>query len=255
MAEVHSTTAYLDDDLVAEAAARADARVHEAAAVEPQIRYPSYKSFDPFIDVAALCALDGYMMEQLKRHARDHDDHRFYTGPYRRDVSDAGRAGSRMIYLSESNAPDSYFDLDKPERWATASAADQFVPLMEFIQTLPFRQTGRMIIIYDDVARAGPAHRDHIETDICHEFIWFRTNLTKRFYMADRTTGARKYVESHSAWFDTVNQFHGSDAHEGLSFSVRVDGVFTDSFRCQIPFPEYNRASAPALWASGQDTN
>jgi hypothetical protein len=69
--------------------------------------------------------------------------------------------------------------------------------------------------------------------------------------MLNPETGEKRYVESHSAWFDTVNQYHGADATGRPSFSIRVDGVFTDDFRRQIPFPAVNRASAPALWVSG----
>jgi hypothetical protein len=68
--------------------------------------------------------------------------------------------------------------------------------------------------------------------------------------MLNHRTGERLYVESYSAWFDTVNQFHGSDAMAGLSFSIRVDGIFTDEFRALIPTPPCNPASTPALWAS-----
>jgi hypothetical protein len=244
----YSITAFIEETLDEEAAARAEAPT-TATPVDPRIKYPCYKSFDPFIDVERLKSLDVFMAAQIRQHMARDEDHRFYTGPYRLNPETAGRAGSRMIYLTESNMPDSYFDLDKPEVWARAEAAAEFEPLMDFIATLPFRHTGRMLIIYDDVARPGPAHRDHVDTSLCHEFIWFRTNMTKRFYMLDPKTGERDYVESYSAWFDTVNQFHGSDAHEGLSFSVRVDGVFTDAFRRRIPLPATNRASMPALWA------
>jgi hypothetical protein len=123
---------------------------------------------------------------------------------------------------------------------------------MDFIETLPFKTTGRMLIIYDDAGKAVPAHRDHIETDVCNEFIWFRTNLKKPFYVLNHETDEKKYVESYSAWFDSVNQYHGSDAvPEGLSFSLRVDGTFTDEFRRQIPKPEFNAASTPSFWACG----
>jgi hypothetical protein len=121
--------------------------------------------------------------------------------------------------------------------------------LMDFIETLPFKATGRMLIIYDDAPRPVPAHRDHLNTEICYDFIWFRTNKRKPFYMLNHKTGVKKYVESYSAWFDTVNQFHGVDAEAGLSFSIRVDGIFTDEFREKIPKPEFNPASTPALWA------
>jgi hypothetical protein len=125
---------------------------------------------------------------------------------------------------------------------------------MDFIETLPFKAKGRMIIMYDESGRAVTAHRDHDSPELCHEFIWFRTNFSKPFYMLDPETGERSYVRSHAAWFDTVNQYHGADASGGgLSFSIRVDGVFSDEFRSRIPFPKENRSAAAALWACGVD--
>ena len=121
---------------------------------------------------------------------------------------------------------------------------------MEFIETLPFERTGRIMIIYDNEGSEVPAHRDHLETEVCHDFIWFRTNLRKPFYVYNDHTREKLYVTSYSAWFDTVNQFHGSDGAGALSFSVRVDGVFSPDFRKQIPIPSKNLASTPALWAS-----
>jgi hypothetical protein len=115
---------------------------------------------------------------------------------------------------------------------------------------LPFKATGRRLIIYDDSGAMVPAHRDHKEIDICHEFIWFRTNLKKPLYMLNHLTNEKLYVESYSAWFDSVNQYHGSDSIDGLSFSIRVDGIFTDEFRRQIPKPSFNAASTPSYWAT-----
>jgi hypothetical protein len=154
-----------------------------------------------------------------------------------------------MIYLAQSTLPDSYFDLDKTQLWEPTEETDEFAHLMDFIETLPFKATGRILIMYDDIARPGPAHRDHLETEVCHEFIWFRTNRRKPFYMLNEHTGKKLYVDSYSAWFDTVNQYHGTDGYDGLAFSIRVDGVFEDDFRRQIPVPASNAASAPALWA------
>jgi hypothetical protein len=218
--------------------------------VDSRITYPCYKSFDEFIDIERLRSLDGYITQKIKRRMAEQNDYKFYTGPYKLNNSIPDRPGSRMIYLAYSEQPDSYFDLDKTELWHPSEAANEFTLLMDFIATLPFQSTGRMLIMYDDVPREVPAHRDHVETDICHEFIWFRTNLRKRFYMLDYATGAKKYIESYSAWFDSVNQFHGSDAVEGLSFSIRVDGKFTDEFRNAIPKPKFNLASTPAYWES-----
>jgi hypothetical protein len=156
------------------------------------------------------------------------------------------------VYLAQStrgHGVESYYDLDDTNLWRPGEEAAEFSELMDFIATLPFAATGRMLIIYDDSGRAVPAHRDHDSPDLCHEFIWLRTNFDKPFYMLDPATGEKAYVESHSAWFDTVNQFHGADSTGGLSFSLRIDGRFDEAFRSLIPFPETGRASAPALWA------
>ncbi len=217
---------------------------------DSRITYPSYKSFDEFIDVERLRSLDGYITQRIRRRLNAQKDYKFYTGPYKLNDSVSDRPGSRMIYLAYSEKPDSYFDLDQTDLWHPTEAANEFALLMNFISTLPFKATGRMLIMYDDAPREVPAHRDHVETDICNEFLWFRTNLKKPFYMLNHETGEKKYVETYSAWFDSVNQFHGSDASEGLSFSIRVDGTFTDEFREKIPKPEFNLASTPSFWAT-----
>lgn len=222
----------------------------DRAECDARIIYPSYKSFDEFVDVDRLRSLDGYLTRRIERHLRNHKDLRFYTGPYCLKKSAPVRPGSRMIYLSFSEKPDSYFDLDKTELWHPSDYASDFTLLMDFIATLPFKATGRMLIMYDDAPREIPAHRDHIETEICHEFLWFRTNFKKPFYMLNHKTREKQYVESYTAWFDTVNQYHGGDAAQGLSFSIRVDGKFTDEFREKIPKPAKNPASTPSFWAT-----
>ena len=220
------------------------------AIVDPRIKYPSFKSFDEFIDVERLRSLDGYIRQRIKRHIIEDNDLKFYTGPYTLNEDVAGRPGSRMIYLAQSDLPDSYFDLDRPDIWRPTEAATEFSLLMDFIATLPFKSTGRMLIMYDDVPREVPAHRDHTETEVLHDFIWFRTNRQKPFYVLNPETGEKKNIDGYSAWFDTVNQFHGSSASTSMAFSLRVDGVFTDEFKARIPTPPFNAASTPSYWAS-----
>jgi hypothetical protein len=213
------------------------------------VRYPSYKNFDPLIDVVRLKALDSFITQGLLQRAEAAEDRQFYTGPFLLDVDAPNRPGSRMIELTRSRAAEDYYDLDRVEVWEPAPEADEFTPLMDFIATLPFAATGRILIMYDLDGRAVSAHRDHDSADLCHEFIWFRTNLSKPFYMLDPVSGERLYVSGHAAWFDTVNQFHGADASGNLSFSIRVDGRFSDELRSQIPFPNENLAATPAVWA------
>jgi hypothetical protein len=220
--------------------------------VDARVSYPCYKSLDEFIDVGRLRSLDGYIADRIRRHiGRRKED--YFLNLHRLDAAAPETPGAREVWLTRTKAgvPYNYLDLDRTELWAPTPEADEFSELMDFIATLPFKATGRMLVIYDDAGTEVPAHRDHLDASICHEFVWFRTNLRKPFYVLNHETGAKLYVESYSAWFDTVNQFHGADAGEGLTFSVRVDGRFTDEFRKLIPSPAVNPASAPALWAAG----
>ncbi|HZF95268.1 MAG TPA: hypothetical protein VEZ20_10415 [Allosphingosinicella sp.] len=211
--------------------------------------YPSYMDLDPWIDAARLRALDGFMTERLMRRIDAPRDLAFYTGPFLLTPDAPALPGSRLVSLT-AGGNDDYYTLDRPDLWTPTAEADEFAPLMDFLATLPFAATGRIIVMYDWGGRPVPAHRDHESKELCHEFIWLRTNFSKPFYMLDPETGEKRYVRSHSAWFDTVNQYHGADAADGLSFSIRVDGRFTDGFRRQIPTSAENPASAPALWAA-----
>jgi hypothetical protein len=212
-------------------------------------RYPSYMDLDPWIDVERLRALDGFLTERLMRRVEASGDLAFYTGPFLLNADASALPGSRLVSLTAGGNED-YYALDRPGQWQPTPEAEAFAPLMDFLATLPFEATGRMIVMYDFNGRAVPAHRDHDSQALCHEFVWLRTNFAKPFYMLDPKSGEKLYVASHSAWFDTVNQYHGADAASGLSFSIRVDGRFTKEFRRQIPVPAENPASAPALWAA-----
>lgn len=222
----------------------------EQAKIDSRITYPCYKSFDEFIDVDRLRALDDYIVERINHHIKTEKDD-YFLNLHRLDEATPYQPGVREIWLSRTKpgAVYDYVNLDKTGFWEPTEAAAEFADLMDFIATLPFKDTGRILIIYDNAGKEVPAHRDHLETEICNEFIWFRTNLVKPFYVLNHQTYEKKYVESYSAWFDAVNQFHGSEAIDGLSFSIRVDGKFTDEFKAKIPQPETNPASTSALWA------
>jgi len=219
--------------------------------VDSRIQYPSYRSFDALVDLERLKGLDRYVETRIRDHER-RNMISFFQNAHRLDPSTPYEPGVREIWLSQTKAgvPYDYLDLDKPELWEFADAANEFSELMGFIATLPFKTTGRMLIIYDTSGNAVPAHRDHLDPELCHHFIWFRTSLRKPFYVQGGMGMNKGFVESYTAWFDTVNQFHGADACPGLSFSFRVDGVFTDELDRMIPVPDFNLASRPALWAS-----
>ena len=212
--------------------------------------YPSYVDLDPMIDVERLRSLDGYIRERLERRLAAERDLAFYTGPFVLDAEAPTLPGSRLVYLAQSARLDDYYDLDRCEQWSASRDAEEFSELMDFIATLPFAATGRMLIMYDPEGGAVTAHRDHDSIDLCHEFVWLRSNCDKPFFVLNPVTAEKRYIAGHSAWFDTVNQYHGADATGELAWSIRVDGRFTDEFRKMMPEGGENPASRPALWAS-----
>ena len=218
--------------------------------IPPGITYPNYKSFDDIIDLAQLLSLDAELTSLIERHAKQPSAD-YFLNEHRLDATAPHQPGAREIWLTKTKpgTPYNYLDLNKPGLWLKTEEAEEFSSLFRFIETLPFKALGRILIIYDDSGIEVPAHRDHVETKLCHNFIWFRTNQRKPFYMYNQFTNEKLYVASYSAWFDTVNQFHGSDAATGLTFSFRVDGIFDDELKKQIPMCRENPAATAALWA------
>ena len=213
--------------------------------------YPSYKSFDDLIDLERLRSLNSYLSRKIRRHIAEGTDD-FFVNEHMLEADAPYKPGVREIWLKRTvpGTPYDYLDIDRTHLWRLTEAASEFALLMDFIDTLPFESTGRILLIYDEGGNSVPAHRDHERPDICHDFIWFRTNLRKPFYVLNQLTGERLYIDGYSAWFDTVNQYHGSDAADGLTFSFRVDGHFTAEFRRRVPYATENIASTPAVWAA-----
>lgn len=215
---------------------------------DSRVQYPSYKSLDHHIDVERLKSLDGYLKEKIEAFAQGTGSEAFDTGNFKLRPWAPKKPGSRVVDLSVSKREFRYFDLCDPDLWQPAKHANEFSLLMDFIEGLPFKRRSRMIIMFDYGGHSVPAHRDHQRIDVCNEFIWFRSNLDKNLFMMDRKTGRKKNVESYSAWFDSVNQYHGSEGTPGLAFSIRVDGIFSDKLRAKIPIPACNPASTASLW-------
>ena len=151
--------------------------------IDPRITYPSYKSLDAYVDVERLRSLDGFLQERVRRHLDAGESEPFNTGYFKKGLLSRTRPGSRVIPLSVSKRPFNYLDLGRPGLWEPSELAADFGPLMEFIDTLPFASTARMIIMCDDRGRRVSAHRDHSATDTLNEFVWFRTNLDKPFFV------------------------------------------------------------------------
>jgi hypothetical protein len=114
--------------------------------VDPQITYPSYKSFDEFIDVERLRSLDAYIADGIKRHIQTQKED-YFINYYRLDDSLPYQPGVREIWLSRTKpgTPYDYLDLDQTDLWERTEAAAEFSLLMDFIETLAFQNQGQNV--------------------------------------------------------------------------------------------------------------
>ncbi len=109
-----------------------------------------------------------------------------------------------------------------------------FPSLMSYLDSLPFSEVGRAVIFLNDHDLGTPIHTDGFPGGKhTNDFLWLSTNLSKKFFIYDKTTCTKHYVASHSAFFNE-HDWHGSDGVSEMNFSIRVDGVFTPEFKDQL---------------------
>lgn len=182
------------------------------------------------IDVERLQSMDATLQRKLREFIGPdaRPTRSFYAGE-RLDPTQPTHIGTKAIALMNQIEGD-YDRIHDPTCWKPSEFAEEFPELMDFINDLPFKGYGRAFIIFDETGLDEPVHRDHGDPDLCQEFIWFRTNQLKRFYIYDKQRKQKHHVDQLACWFDT-RHYHGTDPAEGLSISIRVDGVFTDELR------------------------
>jgi hypothetical protein len=81
----------------------------------------------------------------------------------------------------------------------------------------------------------------HYDAAVRHErphddFIWFTTKpMTKKMYVLDEETNIRHYADDNRRfiWFNEID-YHGTEAVDHFSFSVRIDGKFDSTVRSNL---------------------
>ncbi len=111
--------------------------------------------------------------------------------------------------------------------------------LEKLVSTKVFEHLGRIIIFKAEHDGKTALHRDLIyptETDYFnhrHEFIHLRTRLDRPFYIWDREADLKVLTNSYAIFFNDQDWHNGGEANV-QTFSIRVDGVFTQEFRDKI---------------------
>ncbi|MBY0589277.1 hypothetical protein K2X85_19050 [bacterium] len=193
-----------------------------------------WTSLDEYVDVDRLRALDTSLTERLHDLSTKYPNwtSRFMTW---HTTHLAPEAKPKALLLTDKPNCKTYSEQMRDQRgFSPTLEASLFADLFAFIETMPFQYTGRILIIFDDAGLDTPAHVDHSDPTWRQEFIWFRPNLNKRFYVLDDNSNQKVYIDSYSAWFDTGKTRHGVDGCKRFAISIRVDGVFIPEFRHKL---------------------
>jgi hypothetical protein len=144
--------------------------------------------------------------------------------------------------------PYQFIFLKNDDNWSTrfdeknwTSDSEFFPELKIWLENLKgsvFEHLGRIIFFKAEHDCLSPLHRDLIlpnENDYFnhrHEFIHIRPNLDKPFYIWD---GIDKLIPilSHASFFNDQD-WHSGGRVNIQTYSLRIDGVFTDAFRKKI---------------------
>jgi len=92
-----------------------------------------------------------------------------------------------------------------------------------------FDEIGRVQFFINPEGHATPIHRDYPKKSFKDQYIWMRFNKQKDFFVYDDDTKEKHFVKGYICTFDNY-QWHGSEANECAGFSLRVDGLFSQSF-------------------------
>lgn len=109
-----------------------------------------------------------------------------------------------------------------------------FPKTIEFINKLPFEQIGRVLFFITEPHQNVLTHydggaggsRDRQNT----EMIYFRPLSKKKLFIFDEKQDEKILINSTASYWNDMD-WHGALPTETKSFSLRVDGIFTEQFR------------------------
>lgn len=119
--------------------------------------------------------------------------------------------------------------------------SNHFPYLLKLIERLPFESVGRVLLFMTEANNSTVPHYDVLnqlqrEEKPNDDFIWFQTkDNSKSIFVYDEDLKIKHYPEKDKkfVWFNEMD-YHGTDAVNHFSFSVRIDGKFKPSVKEEI---------------------
>jgi hypothetical protein len=135
---------------------------------------------------------------------------------------------------------------DRPGERKQTDEAKYFPDTVKWIESMQgtiFESIGRVIVFHCEHDGMPFEHRDlgehngvweHNEySPHRNEFIHIRPNTLKPFYIWDPDMKNKTYINSRAAWWNDQD-WHGGDKVIQQSYSLRIDGKFTEEFRKKL---------------------
>lgn len=146
--------------------------------------------------------------------------------------------GTKSLYLRYF--PGSYHSKHLADACVRLPEDAQFTFFYDWLEKQNiFEQYGRVQFFINDAGAETPMHRDWpsefldgIE-DSADQFIWITLDLRKTLYVWDETTDKTYYTQGHCNWFNS-KALHGAKSSPYASYSIKVDGTFTQEFISKI---------------------
>jgi len=143
-----------------------------------------------------------------------------------------------------------YYYLWEEGSWDDRTAARKLTPeaqyfpdTVKWVESLVgtvFEDIGRVIFFHCEADGIPFEHRDldakngvNVVMPHRNEFIHVRPNTKKAMYLWDPKTKDKTYLNCRAAWWNDVD-WHGGEKIMEQSYSLRIDGKFTEEFRKKL---------------------
>jgi len=147
-------------------------------------------------------------------------------------------SASSVVYIRDYKNPKlneaSYLNKGKESETKFTENEKYFPTLIEWIYKLPFKEIGRIVFFLHEHDCKILTHRDGTKI-IPHknEFLWINPCGVKDFFIYDEIADVEHPVTAKAAFFNDLDM-HGGHPNSKMTWSLRVDGTFTDEFRTQL---------------------
>lgn len=127
-----------------------------------------------------------------------------------------------------------FFEKNKQSRYN--QIANHFPKLCKFIDSLPFETVGYAMVMRNEPNNPLNIHRDiYMQNHSCHHINVAIDLKPRPVFVYDCVNDIKVYKTDNSlSYFFNECDFHGAEAVEDMRLTLRVDGIFTDSFAQSI---------------------